>query len=138
MCFKCCPNNGTLSCFGTFVIIKEAQAKDYKNSICCFSAKRTVLRSESKDWLARNQDNVSECMICIFMDCCFSEVELYKTRNVTYSHHALTNKMLTQLLDMNVSHVIKQLQYLFNFQVSFLSVKLSSMGNTNKFEIQYL
>ena len=26
----------------------------------CFSAKHTALRRKSKDWLARNQDNVSE------------------------------------------------------------------------------
>jgi hypothetical protein len=28
--------------------------------ICCFSAKHTALRSESKDWLGQNQNNVSE------------------------------------------------------------------------------
>ena len=32
--------------------------KDCK--ICCFSAKHAALRSKSKDWLTRNQDNVSE------------------------------------------------------------------------------
>jgi hypothetical protein len=36
------------------------QTKNYKIGICCFSAKHTVLRRKSKDWLARNQDNVSE------------------------------------------------------------------------------
>jgi hypothetical protein len=34
------------------------EAKDYKIGICCFSAKQA--RSESKYFLARNQDNVSE------------------------------------------------------------------------------
>ena len=34
--------------------------KDYKIGICCFSAKNAALRSKSKDWLARNQNNVSE------------------------------------------------------------------------------
>ena len=29
--------------------------------ICCFSNKHTSLRSKNKDWLAQNQDNVSEC-----------------------------------------------------------------------------
>ena len=38
----------------------SGQTKDYKICICCFSAKHTALRSKSKDWLARNQDNVSE------------------------------------------------------------------------------
>jgi len=27
---------------------------------CCFSVKHATLRRKSKDWLARNQDNVSE------------------------------------------------------------------------------
>ena len=34
--------------------------KDYKIGICCFSAKHTALRRKSKDWLVRNQNNVSE------------------------------------------------------------------------------
>ena len=36
------------------------QTKDYKIGICCFSAKQAALRRKSKDWLAQNQDNVSE------------------------------------------------------------------------------
>jgi hypothetical protein len=36
------------------------QTKDYKISICCFSAKHAALRSKSKDCLAQNQNNVSE------------------------------------------------------------------------------
>ena len=36
------------------------QTKDYKIGICCYSAKHAALRRKSKDWLARNQDNVSE------------------------------------------------------------------------------
>ena len=34
--------------------------KIYKIGICCFSAKHTALRRKSKDWLALNQNNVSE------------------------------------------------------------------------------
>jgi hypothetical protein len=49
----------------------EIQPKDYKIGICCFSAKHTALRRKSKDWLARNQDNVSE-----LRHCCFSELAL--------------------------------------------------------------
>ena len=33
---------------------------DYKIGMCWFSAKHTTLRSMNKDWLVRNQDNVSE------------------------------------------------------------------------------
>ena len=34
--------------------------KDYEIGICCFSAKYAALRRKSKDWLAQNQDIVSE------------------------------------------------------------------------------
>ena len=36
------------------------QTKHYKISISCFSTKHAALRRKSKDWLARNQNNVSE------------------------------------------------------------------------------
>jgi hypothetical protein len=39
---------------------RSGQTKDYKIDICCFSGKHAALRRKSKDWLARNQDNVSE------------------------------------------------------------------------------
>ena len=39
---------------------RSGQTKDYENGICCFSAKHAALRSKSKDWLAWNQNNVSE------------------------------------------------------------------------------
>jgi hypothetical protein len=40
---------------------RSGQTKDYKIGIGCFSAKHAELRGKSKDWLARNQNNVSEC-----------------------------------------------------------------------------
>jgi hypothetical protein len=40
--------------------LRSGQTKDYKIGICCFSAKHAALRRNSKDWLARNQANVSE------------------------------------------------------------------------------
>ena len=39
---------------------RSSQTKDYAIGICCFSAKRAALRRKSKDWLARDQNNVSE------------------------------------------------------------------------------
>ena len=39
---------------------RSGQTKDYKIGMCCFSAKYAALRSKSKDWLARDQNNVSE------------------------------------------------------------------------------
>ena len=39
---------------------RSGQTKEYKIGICCFSAKNAALRRQSKDWLDRNQNNVSE------------------------------------------------------------------------------
>jgi hypothetical protein len=39
---------------------KSGQTKDYAIGMCSFSAKHAALRRKSKDWLARNHDNVSE------------------------------------------------------------------------------
>jgi hypothetical protein len=40
--------------------LRSCQTKEYKIGICCFSAKNAALRRKSKNWLARNQNNVSE------------------------------------------------------------------------------
>ena len=39
---------------------RSGQTKDYTIGICCFSARHATLRRKSKDWLARNWNNVSE------------------------------------------------------------------------------
>ena len=41
-------------------VSRSGQTKDNTIGICCFSGKHTALRWKSKDWLARNQNNVSE------------------------------------------------------------------------------
>jgi hypothetical protein len=38
---------------------RSGQTKDYEIGICCFSAKHAALKRKSKDWLARNQNNVA-------------------------------------------------------------------------------
>jgi hypothetical protein len=39
---------------------RSGQTKDFRIGICCFSTKHAALRRKSKDWLVRNQNNVSE------------------------------------------------------------------------------
>ena len=39
---------------------RSGQTKGCKIGICCSSAKQAALKGKSKDWLARNQNNVSE------------------------------------------------------------------------------
>ena len=41
-------------------VSRPGKTKDYEIGICCFSVKNAALRRKSKDWFARNQDNVSE------------------------------------------------------------------------------
>jgi hypothetical protein len=45
---------------------RSGQTKDYIIGICCFSAKHAELRRKSKDWLTRNQNNVSEWSDMLF------------------------------------------------------------------------
>ena len=40
--------------------LRSGQTNDYKIGICGFSAKQAALKRKSKDWLARNLNNVSE------------------------------------------------------------------------------
>jgi hypothetical protein len=58
--------------------LRSGQTKDSKMCMCCFSAKNAALKRKSKDWLAWNQDNVSEWGTCLSADCCFSELALEK------------------------------------------------------------
>ena len=39
---------------------RSGHTKDYEIGICCFSAKHAALRRKNKDWLVRNQNNVSK------------------------------------------------------------------------------
>ena len=39
---------------------QSGQFKDYSIGICFFSTKHAAIRRKSKDWFARNQNNVSE------------------------------------------------------------------------------
>ena len=39
---------------------RSGQSKDYKIVFCCFSAKHEALKRKNKDWLARNENNVSD------------------------------------------------------------------------------
>ncbi len=39
---------------------RSGKPNDYAIGMYCFSAKHAALKKKSKDWLDRNQDNVSE------------------------------------------------------------------------------
>jgi hypothetical protein len=55
---------------------QSGQTKDYEIGIGCFSAKHSALRRKSKDWLAQNQNNVSEWSDMSTEHCYFIELAL--------------------------------------------------------------
>ena len=46
-----------------FVLSAVDRGVDNNIGICCFSSKYAALRRKNKDWLVRNQDNVSDMSI---------------------------------------------------------------------------
>ena len=64
---------------------RSGQTKDYKIGICCFSAKNTALRRKSKDWLARNQNNLSEWSDMSTLGLLFQWVALWKSNSACWS-----------------------------------------------------
>jgi hypothetical protein len=55
---------------------RSGQTKDYKISMCCFSAKHAALRRKSKGWLTGIQNNVFEWNGMSTRGRCFSEIAL--------------------------------------------------------------
>ena len=49
-----------VSVFDSGVEPRSGQTMNFNTGICCLSAKHAALRRKGKDWLAGNQDNVSE------------------------------------------------------------------------------
>jgi hypothetical protein len=50
----------TLSAVDRGFAPRSGQIKDYEIGICCYAAKHSALRRKNKDWLSRNQNNLSE------------------------------------------------------------------------------
>ena len=55
---------------------RSGQTIHYKIGVCCFSANHAALRSKTKNWLAQNQDYVSEWSYMSMCQRCFSELAL--------------------------------------------------------------
>ena len=67
--------------------LRSCQTKEYKIGICCFS-----LRRKSKDWLARNQNNVSECSDISTQWLLLAHLA---KGNVSFYHHSVVFRPLT-------------------------------------------
>ena len=56
---------------------QSGQTKDVEIGICCFSSKHPARWSKSKNWLARNQNNLSEWSdVRVYPLTCFGELAL--------------------------------------------------------------
>ena len=80
---------------------QSGQTKDYKIGICCFSAKHTGLRTKSKDWLTRNQDNVSEWGNMYIRGLLF---QLARATNIHLSLFAYSTKRASSHRNATCSH----------------------------------
>ena len=69
---------------------RSGQIKDYKIGICYFFTKHTALRRKSKDWLARNQENVSEWGDMSIRGLLFQWASTIKSYQGCWSHSLVT------------------------------------------------
>ena len=98
--------------------IRSCQTNDYEIGIFCFSSKHAVLRGKSKDWLAQNQDNVTEWNYMSNCRLLFQWAKTIKIQlrvlvlyiiissNVTWSRHDIAEKIA--LLAINNNHLLNQ------------------------------
>ena len=94
--------------------------------ICCFSAKHTTLWNKGKDWLSRNQNNVSEwsdmstnrmlfhlasTMTMNFKAClsCTKWIPLSSHRNIICSHYDIAKMFSFGVKQQSLTHFIWKL-----------------------------
>ena len=100
---------------------QSGHTKDYNTGICCFSAKHAVLRSKSKDWLARKQNNVSKwsdmsTRVLLFQWASTIKIQLLKKKHQKKNKKKQTNKQKTVTIYIRMNWQSK-----CNFMVSCLT-----------------
>jgi hypothetical protein len=73
---------------------RSGQTKDYQIVMCCFSTKHAALMRKRKDWLARNQNNVSEWSDMSTHGRLFQSAIIIISLNVTCSRRDIVEKIL--------------------------------------------
>ena len=123
----------------------SGQTKDYEIGICCFFLS-IALRSESKDLLAWNQDNLSEWIVVSvsYQSKNSTQQDLVQSRN---HHHFIENNLFlpsysckiaylvginnnhwpkhTNVLISNYLEIVVQLGYIKRIHVSYFIISLS-------------
>ena len=77
---------------------RSGQAKDYQLVFVTYNAKHAELRRKSKDWLARNQDNVSEWsdmyirgLLCQLVNTMKKTTKRVGLKKSGHHHHLIAN-----------------------------------------------
>ena len=100
--------------------LQWGKTKDYKIGICCFFAIHAALRRKSKDWLTRNQDNVSEwgdMSICRLLfqwvstkkcnKACWSSIKCTSSSShlrLTFSRHDMAENCWVGIKQQSLTH----------------------------------
>jgi hypothetical protein len=84
---------------------RSGQTKDYKMGMCCFSDKHAALRRKSKDWLARNQNNVSEWSDMSNRGLLFQWVAITKSNSACWSRTKPTSSSSLWTLTCSVHDI---------------------------------
>ena len=102
---------------------RSGQTKDYEIDICCcFSTNHAAFRRKSKDWLARNQDNVSSwCNMSI--------------RGLLFQWVTTIKMQLSVLVEYKADLIIISLK--INLFSSWYSWKIAAMAITNNHSLTY-
>ena len=92
---------------------RSGQTKDYKIVICCFSAKHAALRRKSKDWLARNKNNMSE----------WSDISKPKRAKIRINNQYQTSENLDNFRVIRTKVRSLQIHFMLLFAVFYASLQ---------------
>ena len=92
---------------------RSGQTKDYTIGMCCFSAKHAALRRKSKDWLARNKNNMSE----------WSDISKPKRSKIRINNQYPTSENLDNFRVIRTKVRSLQIHFMLLFAVFYASLQ---------------
>ena len=79
------------------------QNKDYDIGICYFSIEHTALKNQSKDYLGRNKDNVSECRDMSTCELLFQKASTVPIQLRVLVHYKANTGIMMMIISSNVT-----------------------------------
>jgi hypothetical protein len=98
------------------------QNKDYEIGICCFPTRHAALRMKSNEWLARNQNNVSEWSYMPHAGL-FQWTSTYKSNSVSWSSTKRTSSSFHQNLTCSRRDIVEK-SFMLCFYLTFMCSEL--------------